>query len=44
MIYMSGPPAMIHSARDEFLSAGVGEDHLFYDSFDFAPDVPQAQG
>jgi len=41
-VYMSGPPAMIHSARGEFLTAGVGEDQLFYDSFDFAPDVPPA--
>jgi CDP-4-dehydro-6-deoxyglucose reductase len=41
-LYMSGPPAMIHTARREFLSAGVEQDHLFYDSFDFAPDVPPA--
>jgi CDP-4-dehydro-6-deoxyglucose reductase len=42
-VYMSGPPAMVHSARSEFLAAGVTEDHLFYDSFDFAPDVPPAK-
>jgi len=41
-VYMSGPPAMIHTARKAFLQAGVLEDRLFYDSFDFAPDVPQA--
>jgi CDP-4-dehydro-6-deoxyglucose reductase, E3 len=41
-VYMSGPPAMIHTARKTFLQAGVAEDHLFYDSFDFAPDVPPA--
>jgi CDP-4-dehydro-6-deoxyglucose reductase len=41
-LYMSGPPVMIHTARSEFLNAGVREDHLFYDSFDFAPDVPPA--
>ena len=39
-IYMSGPPAMVESARLSFLKAGTTEDHLFYDSFDFAPDVP----
>ena len=39
-VYMSGPPAMVHTARDTFLAAGVSEEHLFYDSFDFAPDVP----
>lgn len=42
-VYMSGPPAMIHAARPAFLKAGVPEDRLFYDSFDFAPDVPPAQ-
>lgn len=38
-IYMSGPPAMVHAARLSFLDAGAQADHLFYDSFDFAPDV-----
>lgn len=41
-VYMSGPPAMIHAARPAFLAAGVPEERLFYDSFDFAPDVPPA--
>lgn len=41
-VYMSGPPAMVHAARRAFLQAGVAENHLFYDSFDFAPDVPPA--
>jgi len=39
-VYMSGPPAMIHAARSAFLDANLPEDRLFYDSFDFAPDVP----
>lgn len=39
-IYMSGPPIMVHSARKAFLARGATEDHLHYDSFDFAPDVP----
>lgn len=43
-VYMSGPPAMIHAARPAFLAAGVPEERLFYDSFDFAPDVPPAAG
>ncbi len=42
-VYMSGPPAMVHIARTLFLEAGVAEEHLFYDSFDFAPDVPPAR-
>lgn len=43
-IYMSGPPAMVHGARTAFLERGVSEDHLHYDSFDFAPDVPPQTG
>ncbi|NDY96029.1 2Fe-2S iron-sulfur cluster-binding protein [Wenzhouxiangella limi] len=39
-VYMSGPPAMVSAGREAFLGAGVPEDRLFYDSFDFAPDVP----
>lgn len=39
-VYMSGPPAMVSAGRSHFLAAGVPEDRLFYDSFDFAPDVP----
>ncbi len=41
-VYMSGPPAMVNAGRNAFLQAGLGEDRLFYDSFDFAPDVPIA--
>jgi CDP-4-dehydro-6-deoxyglucose reductase len=39
-VYMSGPPAMVSAGRTAFLAAGLAEDRLFYDSFDFAPDVP----
>ncbi len=39
-IYMSGPPAMIESAKKAFAKAGVNEDRLFYDSFEFGLDVP----
>lgn len=38
-VYMSGPPAMIASARPALLAALLPEDRLYYDSFDFAPDV-----
>jgi CDP-4-dehydro-6-deoxyglucose reductase, E3 len=38
-VYMSGPPAMISACRTAFLAAGLPEDRLYYDSFDFAPDV-----
>jgi len=41
-VYMSGPPAMVHAARKQFLTHGASEEHLHYDSFDFAPDVPPA--
>ncbi len=38
-VYMSGPPAMIAASRGAFLQAKLPEDRLYYDSFDFAPDV-----
>ena len=41
-VYMSGPPAMVNAGRSAFIGAGVPENRLFYDSFDFAPDVPIA--
>jgi CDP-4-dehydro-6-deoxyglucose reductase len=37
--YVSGPPAMIEVARRGFVHAGLPEDRLYYDSFDYAPDV-----
>jgi CDP-4-dehydro-6-deoxyglucose reductase, E3 len=37
--YMSGPPALIDAGRRSFVQAGLGEDRLYYDSFDYAPDV-----
>lgn len=39
-VYMSGPPAMVQAARTTFFDAQLPQDRLFYDSFDFAPDVP----
>jgi CDP-4-dehydro-6-deoxyglucose reductase len=38
-MYMSGPPAMIAAGRQLFDDAGLLESRLFYDSFDYAPDV-----
>lgn len=38
-VYMSGPPAMIDAGRHAFVDAGLPEDRLYYDSFDYAPDV-----
>lgn len=38
-VYMSGPPAMIDAGRHGFIAAGLPDDRLFYDSFDFAPKM-----
>jgi len=38
-LYMSGPPAMIESARRAFVAANLPEERLYYDSFEYAPDV-----
>jgi len=38
-VYMSGPPALIDAGRRLFVEAGLPEDRLYYDSFDYAPDV-----
>lgn len=38
-VYMSGPPAMIEAGRRAFVAAHLPEDRLYYDSFDYAPDV-----
>lgn len=37
-IYMSGPPAMIDAALNEFVEHGANPDRIFYDSFDYAAD------
>lgn len=37
-VYMSGPPPMINAARETFIAAGLPADHLYYDSFEAAPD------
>lgn len=38
-VYMSGPPPMIEAGRRSFVAAQLPEDRLYYDSFDYAPDV-----
>lgn len=38
-LYMSGPPTMIDAGRRAFVQAGLPEERLYYDSFDYAPDV-----
>lgn len=38
-VYMSGPPPMIEAGRRAFVAAQLPEDRLYYDSFDYAPDV-----
>lgn len=38
-LYMSGPPALIEAGRRAFVQAGLPEERLYYDSFDYAPEV-----
>ena len=38
-VYMSGPPAMIDAGRRLFAEAGLPDERLYFDSFDYAPDV-----
>lgn len=38
-LYMSGPPAMIEAGRRAFVAAGLPEERLYYDSFEYAPEV-----
>lgn len=40
-LYMSGPPPMINAGYDAFIEHGLSEDDLYFDSFEFAADVPQ---
>jgi CDP-4-dehydro-6-deoxyglucose reductase, E3 len=38
-VYASGPPAMVEAVRHEFSERCLPADQLFFDSFDYAPDV-----
>lgn len=40
-VYMSGPPPMIDAGSAAFLQHGLPEECLYFDSFEFAADVPQ---
>lgn len=40
-VYMSGPPPMIEAGSAAFLEHGLPDRCLFFDSFEFASDVPQ---
>lgn len=42
-VYMSGPPALIDAGRKRFQQLGLTRSHLYYDSFEFAPDVAARQ-
>ncbi|MFI4890142.1 MAG: 2Fe-2S iron-sulfur cluster-binding protein [Steroidobacterales bacterium] len=42
-IYASGPPAMIEAVRSEFAARGARAEHLYFDSFDYAPDTLERQ-
>jgi CDP-4-dehydro-6-deoxyglucose reductase len=39
-VYMSGPPAMVETAKRVFVQHALPEDRMFYDSFEFGLDVP----
>jgi CDP-4-dehydro-6-deoxyglucose reductase len=39
-VYMSGPPAMIETAKKVFIQHALPDDRMFYDSFEFGLDVP----
>lgn len=41
-VYMAGPPPMIEAGHAAFAAAGLPETQLFFDSFDFAPEVQAA--
>ena len=41
-VYMSGPPQMIDASKTAFAAAGVPDEQMFSDSFEFASDTLQA--
>lgn len=34
-VYLSGPPAMVYTARDAFVEAGLAQDRVFSDAFEY---------
>lgn len=43
-IYMAGPPIMVRSARDSFRKAGVPDEQMHYDAFEYAEDTRDKAG
>lgn len=41
-VYLCGPPALIDAGRHAFVDADLPEEQLYYDSFEYAPDVLDA--
>lgn len=41
-VYLSGPPPMINAARDDFAGAGLQDERLFFDAFEYSPRVQAA--
>lgn len=41
-VYMAGPPQMIQSCKETFIEAGLAEERLYYDSFDYSSDALDA--
>ncbi len=37
-VYMAGPPAMIHAAKEQFNQQGLPNEQIFSDAFDFSAD------
>ena len=38
-VYAAGPPAMIEALRASLPGQGLAPERLYFDSFDYAPDV-----
>jgi len=43
-VYAAGPPAMIEAIRASFPRHGLPPERLYFDSFDYAPDVARREG
>jgi CDP-4-dehydro-6-deoxyglucose reductase len=43
-LYMAGPPPMVKAGRDAFRAAGMHDDHMHYDSFEYAEDTREKAG
>jgi len=39
IFFGAGPPAMVEAVRHEYTERGLPAQQLFFDSFDYAPDV-----